>query len=151
MKNKNRYIKNTDGNIIRLIALEVVFIIIISFRNQWILPLILLPIDFALRAFTYWPTPLVFIAKKTTKVLGLGLVPIFAPPKRFAASLGFVFSTAILILFALQFYVIAYAIGILLVLFAVLESVFNICVGCYVYSWVIAPITNRIYYKNSSN
>jgi len=31
----------------------------------------------------------------------------------------------------------------ILIVFATLESVFGICAGCYVYSWVVAPLIEK--------
>jgi hypothetical protein len=57
--------------------------------------------------------------------------------------LGFIFSILIVVLFFLEFYYTAKIVGSFLILFAILESVFNICVGCYIYNWIIAPFENK--------
>jgi hypothetical protein len=36
----------------------------------------------------------------------------------------------------------AYITGFILILCATLEAVFNICLGCYIYNWIIAPLSN---------
>jgi hypothetical protein len=72
------------------------------------------------------------------------IAPIFSAPKRFAAALGLVFSLTITVLIFIQLTSLAYIIGGILVVCALLELVFKICLGCYVYNWVVLPIQNKI-------
>lgn len=67
------------------------------------------------------------------------IVRIFAPPKRFAAVLGLLFSVLIALFLFLDFTTGAYFVGGVLILCASLEAFLNICLGCYVYNWIIAP------------
>ena len=69
--------------------------------------------------------------------------PIFAPPKRFAAGLGLLFSLGIAACLHLHYPAATYAIAGILILCAALEAAFNICLGCYVYNWIVAPIVNK--------
>jgi hypothetical protein len=55
-------------------------------------------------------------------------------PKRFAAGTGFVFTVLILIATAFQWFTAAFILGVVLVIFAFLESAIGFCAGCYVYT-----------------
>jgi len=137
-----------DERVVRLIAAQVVILTVLSLVFNWIFLVFLLVADFALRAFTLQPSPLAAIARLLANLLKLKPEPIFATPKKFAAAVGFVFALALLILLLLHYLTVAYIVGGILIFFAVLESAFKICVGCYVYNWLVAPIINR---KNKLN
>jgi hypothetical protein len=142
--NKKDHSKNyVNEHVVKLIALQVITITTIALFNHYLYLLFILTIDFAIRAFTYLPSPLALIAKIISKALGQKPKPVFAPPKKFAAAIGFTFSLAISILLLLNFGNTAYVIGGILIFCAFLEGVFNVCIGCYVYDWVVAPIVNR--------
>lgn len=145
-KEKTRYY--TDEHVVRIIAAQVVAIAAISLVTQWIFPMVLLILDFALRAFTRQPSPLALVAKKTVLQAGLGPRPIFAAPKKFAATLGFLFSLTACILLLFHQNSAAFITISILIVCAILESAFKICLGCYVYDWLIAPVINR---RNHSN
>jgi len=55
-------------------------------------------------------------------------------------AIGFVPSLAITVYFLLNFVYAAYIEDGILVLFTFLESIFNVCAGCYLYNWLLAPI-----------
>jgi hypothetical protein len=55
-------------------------------------------------------------------------------PKIFAAKLGFLFSTLILLFTTMDYKLLSSGVGIMLILFALLEGTFNFCVGCKIYS-----------------
>lgn len=133
-----------DENVVRIIAGLVVIIATLALVLHSRMLFFLLMIDFSLRAFTYQPAPLAAGAKIIARSLQLSPYPIFAAPKRFAAGLGFVFSLIIFILLSLNLDMAAYFTGGLLIICALLESAFRICVGCYLFSWVVAPIMRRI-------
>ena len=140
-----------DENIIRIIAAQVAILATLSLMNHWMFPLYLLVGDFLLRAFTHQPTPLVAVAKILLYVFKVKRKPIFAAPKKFAAGVGFVFSLSVLLLFLCHFNITAYVVGSILIICALLESVFKVCVGCYVYDWLVAPIINSRNNKTTPN
>lgn len=140
-----------DEQVVRLIAAQVAIITVLSLVFNLIFPVCVLVLDFALRAFTLQPSPLAAIARIIANVLKLKPKPIFATPKKFAAGVGFGFSVAILDLLLLNHINTAYILGGVLIFFAVLESVFKICVGCHVYNWLIAPIINKRNNKNAND
>lgn len=138
----------TDENVVRIIACQVTIISIVILLTFWAWLVLLLITDFAIRAFTSQPSILTVIAKAGTKQLKLTPRPIFAAPKKFAAALGFAFTLTATVLFLLKFTIAAYIVSGVLIGCAILESVFKICVGCYVFDSLVAPVINRISDKN---
>lgn len=132
-----------DAHVVRLVALQVIIITLLILYRPNLYLAIFLTLDFAIRAFTTMPSPLASIAKIIIRQLGLKPKPVFAPPKKFAAALGFAFSLLIGLTISRDYKVAGYIIGSLLTFCALLESAFNICIGCYVYDWTVAPILNR--------
>lgn len=137
-----------DETIVRLVASQVILLTILTLFTQWVVLALFLTIDFAIRAFTKLPSPLAFIGKGISKLANTKPHPIFAPPKRFAAALGFVFSLTISALLYFGFIYVAYITGGILLFCAILESVFKICLGCHVYNWVVLPIQNKLQKTN---
>jgi hypothetical protein len=137
-----------NENVVRLIAGQVLLFAIITLATGWVVLPIYLSIDFFLRAFTGIKPPFALIAQQLAKALKLKPKPIYAPPKKFAAGIGFVFSVVIsgLLLSGLTDY--AKGVTGVLAVFATLESVFSICAGCYVYSWFVAPLLNKYNHRN---
>jgi hypothetical protein len=126
-------------------ALTVIFLIV-SGLTQSIIPVIFLASDFFLRASDYSRYSLIGISSKgIVSYLGLNANIINAGPKIFAARLGFILSSLVIIFFALNLSVPASALGVVLGLFSFLEAVFGICVACEVY-----PFVYRLLYKAKS-
>jgi hypothetical protein len=66
---------------------------------------------------------------------GIPPKPVPGPPKRFAQTVGLVFSvTALLLYFAVGSAVAANGVLIVLIVFAILESVVGFCAGCFVFN-----------------
>lgn len=132
-----------DAGVIRLIAAQVLVLSIIALWSGSQIIMGFLVIDFAIRAFTYNMSPLKWSAQKLAKGLDGTPRPIFLPPKRFAALLGFIFSTSWLLFLLLSWPVATLVIGITLIVAASLEALFEVCLGCYVYNWVVSPLMQR--------
>ena len=132
-----------DKKSVRIIASQVVLLTILTLitKSYWLA--LLLAIDFALRAFTFYPSPLSLVVRLLGSFITWQRQPVFAAPKKFAATMGVIFSTLIAACFYLQFDIAAYIVGGILLVCAMLESGFDVCVGCYVYDWVVAPFKNR--------
>jgi len=99
----------------------------------WLLIAVLLP-DFLLRALNQGKySYLGFLSDAVIKQLSIKPKPVDRAPKRFAAMLGLAFVTAILVAIILQATVIAFVLAVVMAVFAMLESFFAFCAGCYVY------------------
>ena len=95
--------------------------------------------DYAIRAFTTLPaSPASWLAAQLGQRLHLPVRPIDKAPKIFAARVGFVCALTIVGLYPLH-RPSSRAVAVMLVSFALLESVLNVCVGCLVYTYVVFP------------
>lgn len=139
-----------DSNTTRIIAGLVVLTLAIhlAFSFSLLLP-ILLMVDFLLRISGKTKySPFATLARLISKKLRLNIKLQDAAPKKFAATLGFIFSTTLLILQVAFFtaesqtlseslYFAQLVLSILFGFFALLESAFGFCVGCVIYQFVV--------------
>jgi hypothetical protein len=124
-----------NENRIRIIALLVLLtgICFLLTGNNWLI--ILLVYDFFVRTF-FMPKLSLFgvVAEAFVKLFKVPHKPTDRGPKRFAAGMGFVFVTMMLIAAILGWLVLLAPLAILLCVFACLESFAGVCVGCYIYT-----------------
>jgi hypothetical protein len=132
-----------NENAVRLVAAQVLLFGIATLATGWVAWPLYLSVDFFFRAFTKVKPPFALIAQQLARALHLEVKPIYAPPKKFAAGVGFLFSVTISALLLIEQTAAANIVSGVLVVFATLESVFSICAGCYVYDWVVAPVLNK--------
>lgn len=105
--------------------------------------ILMILIDYFVRAFTTLKySPGSWLASRVVQRLQLPEVKIEKAPKIFAARVGFLFAAASLGLFYINRKM-SVIIGLVLMGFALLESVFNFCVGCVVYTYIVLPIFKR--------
>jgi len=125
-----------NENVIRIIAAFVVLIATYSVLYLNFYAVVFLTVDFATRAFSSGKFSLLkFIALKIANGFYIVNKPTDLAPKKFAATLGFVFCSVICLCYLFKFFYAVIVLTIVLIAFAILESVFAICVGCYVYSF----------------
>lgn len=118
---------------IRLTAFFVLLLVIVYiFTGIGLIPVFLL-LDFTLRGFGLGAySPLAWISGHLATALKLPLKPIYMPPKRFAARIGFLFCLAIVV--AHYTHLSTLILSAIIALFAALESLVGFCAGCYVYN-----------------
>ena len=118
---------------IRLTAFFVlVLIVVYMIAGIGVIPVFLL-LDFTLRGFGLGAySPLAFLAGHLATALKLPVKPIYMPPKRFAARIGFLFCLAIVVAHYTDLSTLI--LSAIIALFAALESLANFCAGCYVYN-----------------
>ena len=129
-----------NENRVRLNALWVLALLIgAMFIHAITLPVFtILVIDFFLRAFSFGKySPLHIWSGLVIKKLKMGNKPIDQAPKRFAAGIGFALSLLAVILYIFQFSQTLFILAIIFAAFAMLESFFSFCAGCYVYSFLL--------------
>jgi Domain of unknown function (DUF4395) len=98
--------------------------------------LLFLIVDFFLRAFNYGKYSLLnMVSKFIITQLNLTAKPIDRAPKRFAAKIGLVFASGITVLQLLEYKTAAIVVAVILLFFALLESVFGFCAGCHAYTF----------------
>ncbi|HZY37939.1 MAG TPA: DUF4395 domain-containing protein [Mucilaginibacter sp.] len=132
-----------DENRVRGVAFFVVLLALAYIVSGSAIVIVLLLADFALRAFNFNTySPLALVSGFGVRQAGLTPNPVDRAPKRFAAFMGIVFLSAILVLSLAGFVLSAKIIAAVLVLFASLESFLGFCAGCYVYTF-LGRIKNR--------
>lgn len=125
-----------DERVARVIAAQVVVIISLSLIYP-LIPLVILLLDFTLRAFFAGRgSAFRWIACQIVSFLPGTPKPTDVAPKRFAALLGFLFSALILSLHLLNLHAIAYTLSLLLLGLATLEATIALCVGCIIYQQI---------------
>lgn len=101
-------------------------------------------IDYFIRAFLSGKySPLRFISLQTIKALRLTEKPINIAQKIFASRLGFLCILASVVLLHLQFILAAYIVGGMLLVLAIADSVFDLCVGCLIYNYIVYPFYSK--------
>jgi hypothetical protein len=125
-----------NENQARVTAYQVMYITVAWLISGWWPIMAFLAIDFFLRTVNLGKfSPLNIISTYIIKKLGIVYKPVDRAPKRFAAFVGLVFSTAILPLSLLHADLPAELLAYTLALFAALEAVLAFCAGCYVYAF----------------
>ena len=113
-----------------VLALTVVYLL----TGFWLIMAFLL-VDFILRAFNLGKYSLLgFLSDAVIKQLKIKSKPVDRAPKRFAAGVGLAFITGILAAIIFHLFTVAFCLAIVMAFFALLESFFAFCAGCYVYS-----------------
>lgn len=127
--------ERVNENVVRIIAGMVALIAIVCMvtTNYW--AFLFLLFDFGIRAFTSGKLSVLrLLAIQINDGLSLPKQMKDLAPKKFAATLGFVFCLLITAVFLFDFPTAALALTAIMTVFALLESLFAICVGCYFYS-----------------
>ena len=106
--------------------------------------LVLVVIDYFIRAFLKVKlSPIRFFAKFIRGLIKIEAKYIDLAPKIFAARLGFAFSFSALIVFLANFSVLSISITAFLMTLSTLDAVFDFCLGCLVYNYLVLPFSNR--------
>lgn len=102
-------------------------------------------IDFIIRAFTPLKfSPFSYSANQITRLLKLAPKSIDKAPKLFASRVGFIFALTTIILFFVN-PTASLVVAFVLMVFALLESLFDFCVGCVVYTFIVLPLHKKGY------
>ena len=126
-----------NENKVRLTALWVWVLVILSLFAFHLLIAIFLGIDFLLRGFNWGKySPLNKLSEATVKRLHIPNKPIDQAPKRFAAKIGFLLSLGIIAFLLTGVVEGALILAIVFAVFAFLESFLGFCAGCYVYRFL---------------
>ena len=128
-----RFPRVVDDVTVRLIAVVVLVLAVAALGlHQWWIYAVL-AVDFTLRV-TYGPkaSPVALGVQRLVRPrVGAAKRPTAGPPKRFAAGIGAVLTTAAAVLWALDVAApVVVTIGVVMVVFPALESILGICVGC---------------------
>lgn len=126
--------KIVDQNIIRIVASLVSALGILFIFNPNLIILALLLYDFFVRVLGYEKiSPLCNLAKLLSKLFGVKKDKIDAGPKEFALKIGFLFALLCVVAFLFNQIFTAVLIMTILTICALLEALFNYCIGCKIY------------------
>lgn len=135
--------KRINERVARINGAFTVLFIIVSGFTQSIIPIAILAVDFLLRASYFSKYSLIGTSSKIiVRYFGLNENLINAGPKIFAARLGFIMSSLIVVAFVFNAYLPALALTVILGLFSFLEAAFGLCVACEIY-----PFLYRLLYR----
>ncbi|WP_331774287.1 DUF4395 domain-containing protein [Sulfurospirillum sp. 1612] len=126
--------RKINGNLVRVYSIQVVLLgMLLLITTMPIFALILL-YDFSIRALRLPNlSPIHLIGKFIIETLHIKPEMTDEAPKRFALFIGLFFSLSLSILYAGGSFVLGAVIAGILVVCALLEALFNYCVGCKVY------------------
>ena len=130
---------------VRVVAFLIAITALAGIWHQSSLIFLFLAFDFYVRGFNKkkWSV-FRYIGIKAITVFDIKEKLIDAGGKKFAAKIGFIISTALMISSLIQLSVTTIVLGGILVLFAILESALAFCIGCKVYTQC-----NKILFKLS--
>jgi hypothetical protein len=135
-KSPSAYPRMFDDVNVRLVAGEVLVLSIVFAATQQLWLYAFLAVDFAIRA-VIGPkaSPLALLVSKVIRPrLSAAPRPTPAPPKRFAATMGVIFSALIVAFWAIGVGWLAWVVVAIMIVFPALESIAGICVGCQVFA-----------------
>lgn len=136
--------KRVNEQVTRLNAMFTIGLTTLALVVNSVVLLVFMMADFYIRAFTDLKySPISYVSHALGNALSLPVKLIDKAPKIFAARLGFLMTTAIAILFILDFRLASYLVAGVLVFFAGLEFIFAICVGCLIYTYVVLPFYKK--------
>jgi len=129
--------RRINGNLVRIYSIQVVILgILLLITSMPIFALILL-YDFSIRAMRIpHLSPIHLIGKFIVQALNIKPEMTNEAPKRFAMFIGLFFSLLLSISYTGGFLLFGAIIANILVLCALLEALFNYCVGCKVYQFL---------------
>ena len=123
-------------------AFTVLLLILFGFTGQWFIPAFL-AVDFFMRSGNLSRfSPVGYSSRNIVKLLSLEELLINAGPKIFAARIGLVISSVILVASVTGMNLTASAFAAVLGIFSFMEAAFGICVACKIY-----PLMYRFLYN----
>jgi hypothetical protein len=132
-----------NHNVVRITGLMMASMIALYASTDLIYFMILIAIDYFIRAFTPLPySPFSWLARQISQAFHLSEKQIDKAPKIFAARVGFLFALTSSVLFVVHPGA-SLIVALVLMSFALLESVFDICMGCLVYHYIVFPIFGK--------
>jgi hypothetical protein len=139
--------KKINERVARLNAAFTVLLVSGFLITQNVFFIAFLGIDFFLRtAYRSKYSLLAISSKNIVKYFQVKELLINAGPKIFAARIGLIFSSLIVLTYLLNLKVLAFVIAGILGLFSFLEAFLGICVACEIY-----PFVYRIYYSRNAD
>lgn len=127
-------------HVVRLTGLMMASMIALYLLSGNITFIIVIVIDYSVRAFTNLPySPFSWLAMQIVRQTDWPPKRIDKAPKIFAARVGWLFALATAVLYFI-YPPASIIVGATLMGFALLESIFDFCVGCVVYTYLVLPL-----------
>ncbi|HCT85256.1 MAG TPA: hypothetical protein DF296_08665 [Candidatus Margulisbacteria bacterium] len=125
-----------DSNCIRLTALLIFACTLLYIVTLYPAIILFILIDFFIRAAKIGTSPLASISKFILSLFKIARQNVDAAPKLFASRIGLLCCIIILLSHLINSHTIIYIFSFTLLICAFLESFFNYCVGCKIYSLI---------------
>jgi len=118
-------------------GLTAVVLVVYAATGVWPL-LVLVVADYIIRVFTTRRSPVALAGRTVLRVAHVAPKPMNKAPKIFAWRIGFLLAVASLACLAVSPTASA-VVAVALATFNVLDGVFNLCVGCVIYTYLVLP------------
>ena len=126
--------KRVDSNMVRVISAQVALFTSLFLMTGELFFVVIIVSDFTVRALGKTAlSPFYFIGKCFFKTFDIEPKLSDESPKRFALFLGLTSSSFLLLTYLLNLSVLGAVIAIILIICALLESLFDFCIGCKIY------------------
>lgn len=136
--------EQVDANLVRINAFLVVFLAILFIYTQEKIFIFLLAVDFFIRIFINTKfSYMLLTSKQIKKIFNISSIKTDAAPKKFASKFGLFLSIIISILSLIGFTKLAVIMAVILIICALLEAIFNYCLGCQIYYILQTIKTNK--------
>ncbi len=136
--------QRVNEQVTRFNAMLTIGIMVMAFVLNSIFMLVFLMADFFIRAYTSLKfSPISYLSYSLNNALNLPEKLIDKAPKIFAARLGLLMTLVISALFAFNLKLSSLIVASILIVFASLEFVFAICVGCMIYTYAVLPFYKK--------
>ncbi len=137
-----------NKNIIRMTGFMVALTVVLYVITKQPLIIGFLALDFIIRAFSIFKfSPISLIACGINIAFKVKPKLTDKAPKLFAARVGVLFTSVSFLLYFVSIPA-SLIVASILVVFALMESLFDFCVGCVVYTYVVLPIHKKNLVKN---
>jgi hypothetical protein len=130
-------------HVVRLTSFMMAFMIALYLLTGNFLFILAIVIDYSIRAFTSLSySPFSWTAMQIERRTNWSPKQLDKAPKIFAARVGWLFALTTAVLYFI-YPPGSYIVGATLMAFTILESVFDFCVGCVVYTYIVLPLTSK--------
>jgi type IV secretory pathway VirB2 component (pilin) len=133
-----------NEQVTRFNAMFTIGIIVLAFVLNSVSLFVFLMADFFIRAFTELKfSPLSYASHHLSNAFHFPVRMIDKAPKIFAARLGFLMTIFITGLFVFGLKILSIIVAGIMIVFASLEFLFAICVGCMIYTYLVLPFYKK--------
>ena len=136
--------KKVDGNINRLAVFIIVWLLVGYFFTGSPYFVAFIVFDFIIKAFDKGKYSITnWVASKIAKIIKLPTKLIDQAPKLFAVRVGLLTASVSLLFYLIGMPTASFIAAGVLLTFTILDSVFNFCVGCIMYHYLVFPFYKR--------